>query len=98
MKDPETCTLFEIYSAFASEQETLAMRNAYANGIGWGDMKGQLFEYLNEYLTPARKRYDVIIKDPSYIEAELQKEQLRHVLIVNHLCSACVQLWVSCLL
>jgi tryptophanyl-tRNA synthetase len=73
VKDPETCTLFEIYSAFASEQETLAMRNAYANGIGWGDMKGQLFEYLNEYLTPARKRYDVIIKDPSYIEAELQK-------------------------
>ena len=76
-KDPETCTLFEIYSSFASEQETLAMRNAYANGIGWGEMKGQLFEYLNEYLTPARKRYDVIIKDPSYIEAQLQKGALK---------------------
>jgi tryptophanyl-tRNA synthetase len=72
-KDPETCTLFEIYSAFASPQETLAIRNAYANGIGWGEMKGQLFEYLNEYLTPARKRYDSIIKDPGFIESELQK-------------------------
>jgi len=73
VKDPDTCTLFEIYSAFASHEETLAIREAYANGIGWGDMKGQLFEYLNDYLTPARKRYDEIITDPAYIESELQK-------------------------
>jgi tryptophanyl-tRNA synthetase len=73
VKDPDTCTLFEIYSAFASHEETLAIRNAYANGIGWGDMKGQLFEYLNDYLTPARKRYDEIITDSAYIESELQK-------------------------
>ena len=73
VKDPDTCTLFEIYSAFASHEETLAIRKAYANGIGWGDMKGQLFEYLNDYLTPARRRYDEIITDPAYIESELQK-------------------------
>ena len=73
VKDPETCTLFEIYSAFASHKETLAIRQAYANGISWGAMKGQLFEYLNYYLSPARKRYDQIITDPAYIEAELQK-------------------------
>ena len=73
VKDPDTCTLFEIYSAFASHEESLVIRKAYANGIGWGDMKGQLFEYLNDYLTPARKRYDEIITDPAYIESELQK-------------------------
>ena len=72
-KDPGSCTLFEIYSAFASPEETLVVRQAYANGIGWGDMKGQLFEYLNDYLTPARKRYEEIMTDPAYIEAELQK-------------------------
>ena len=72
-KDPDSCTLFEIYSAFASPEETLVVRQAYANGIGWGDMKGQLFEYLTDYLTPARKRYEEIMTDPSYIEAELQK-------------------------
>lgn len=72
-KDPDSCTLFEIYSAFASPEETLLVRQAYANGIGWGDMKGQLFEYLNDYLTPARKRYEEIMTDPVYIEAELQK-------------------------
>jgi len=73
VKDPDSCTLFEIYSAFASPGETLMVRQAYANGIGWGDMKGQLFEYLNHYLTPARKRYEEIMTDPAYIEAELQK-------------------------
>ena len=72
-KDPDSCTLFEIYSAFASPKETLVVRQAYGNGIGWGDMKGQLFEYLNDYLTPARKRYEEIMTDPAYIEAELQK-------------------------
>ncbi len=72
-KDPDSCTLFEIYSAFASPEETLVVRQAYANGIGWGDMKGQLFEYLNDYLTPVRKRYEEIMTDPAYIEAELQK-------------------------
>ena len=72
-KDPDSCTLFEIYSAFASPEETLVVRQAYANGIGWGDMKGQLFEYLNDYLTPARKRYEENMTDPVYIEAELQK-------------------------
>ena len=72
-KDPDSCTLFEIYSAFASPEETLVVRQAYANGIGWGDMKGQLFEYLNDYLAPARKRYEEIMTDPAYIEAELQK-------------------------
>jgi len=73
VKDPDSCTLFEIYSAFASPEETLMVRQAYANGIGWGDMKSQLFEYLNHYLTPARKRYEEIMTDPAYIEAELQK-------------------------
>ena len=73
VKDPQTCTLFEIYSAFASHEETMVIRQAYANGIGWGEMKGQLFEYLNDYLSPARKRYDEIITDPAYIESELQK-------------------------
>ena len=72
-KDPDTCTLFEIYSAFATAEETMSMRLAYANGIGWGDMKGQLFEYLDAYLSPARQRYTQIISDPAYVEAELQK-------------------------
>ena len=43
-KDPDTCTLFQIYSAFATEEESLDMRRRYAEGIGWGDAKNEVFE------------------------------------------------------
>ena len=77
VKDPATCTLFEIYSAFATAEETQAVRLEYANGIGWGEMKNKLFDYVDAYVSPARGRYNQIIADPAYIEAELQKGALK---------------------
>ena len=72
-KDPDTCTLFEIYSAFATATAIDQMRQRYANGIGWGEMKQELFEYLDTYLSPARQRFERIIQDPQYIETQLQQ-------------------------
>ena len=34
-KDPDTCTLFQIYQAFAHAEEIAAIRARYAQGIGW---------------------------------------------------------------
>lgn len=72
-KDPETCTLFQIYSAFATASDVAAMREQYAQGIGWGDAKNQLFEYLNAHLEAPRERYNALMEDPAHIEAILQK-------------------------
>ena len=72
-KDPNTCTLFEIYKAFATPEETASMRNRYASGIGWGKMKQILFSYINEHLKEARTRYEELIKAPDYIESVLKK-------------------------
>ena len=71
-KDPDTCTLFSIYKAFATQSETKAMAQRYAQGIAWGTMKLELFEYINEILKEPRSRYDELIKNPSDIEAILQ--------------------------
>ncbi|MCH9673942.1 MAG: tryptophan--tRNA ligase [Gammaproteobacteria bacterium] len=71
-KDTEDSTLFAIYRAFASEQETLAFAARYAEGVGWGDLKKQLFEYLNDHLREPRMEYDRLMGDPSYIEATLR--------------------------
>ncbi len=70
-KDPETCTLFGIYRAFATPGETAATRKLYEQGIGWGDMKNRLFEYLNDHLKAARERYEALIQAPGKIEGEL---------------------------
>ncbi|MCS2610824.1 tryptophan--tRNA ligase [Halomonas dongshanensis] len=72
-KDPDGCTLFQIYSAFASDQDVAAMRQQYADGIGWGDAKNQLFDYLNTHLEAPRERYNALMEDPGYIESVLQK-------------------------
>lgn len=72
-KETEGCTLFQIYSAFATESEINEMRTRYANGIGWGEMKQHLFEYLNEILKEPRLRYAELMETPDEIEKILLK-------------------------
>ena len=72
-KDPDSCTLFQIYSAFASESDTQAMRDDYVAGIGWGDAKNRVFELLNEQLREPRERYHALMEDPGHIESVLKK-------------------------
>ncbi len=72
-KTPEGCTLFEIYQAFASAEEVEAMRKRYAEGIGWGEMKNLLFEYLNGCLAAPRKRYHELMADSGYVETVLRQ-------------------------
>ncbi|MCY1168449.1 tryptophan--tRNA ligase [compost metagenome] len=70
-KEVEGSALFQIYQAFASEAETAAMRQAYADGIGWGDAKTRLFERIDQDIAPMREQYHALINDPAKIEAIL---------------------------
>lgn len=56
-KDPDDSHIFTIYQAFASAEETAAMRAAFLAGIAWGEAKQKLFERINQELAPARERY-----------------------------------------
>lgn len=70
-KDAEGSALFQIYQAFASEPETAALRQAFADGIGWGDAKQTLFERIDQEVAPMRARYQALMQDPAKIEASL---------------------------
>lgn len=70
-KDPETCTLFAIYKAFSSESEQNALRQRYADGISWGEMKKYLFEFLNEELKDKRDEYHRLMADPAELDRVL---------------------------
>ena len=70
-KEVEGSALFQIYQAFASAEETAALRQAYADGIAWGDAKQILFERIDRDVAPMRARYDALINDPAHIEALL---------------------------
>lgn len=71
-KDIEGSALFQIYQAFASESETAALREAYADGIAWSDAKQILFERIDREVAPMREHYQALIADPAKIEAILQ--------------------------
>jgi tryptophanyl-tRNA synthetase len=72
-KDPDGCTLFGIYQAFATPAEVAEIRQLYAEGIAWGEMKQILFNYINEHITPARERYEALMQAPQHIEDQLQE-------------------------
>jgi tryptophanyl-tRNA synthetase len=71
-KDTEGSALFEIYRAFATGAETEAMRQAFADGIGWGEAKQRLYERIDSELRPMRERYYQLIAKPGEIEEILR--------------------------
>jgi tryptophanyl-tRNA synthetase len=76
-KDPETCTLFSIYKAFATNAQTKELEKRYREGIAWGEMKQELFEYIDEILKNPREKYSELIKNPGDIEQILEKGAIK---------------------
>ena len=70
-KDPATSPLFALYREFASDDQTEAMRQRFAAGIGWGTVKQELFEVMDAFLTEPRQRYTELLHDRRQIDALL---------------------------
>ena len=76
-KDPDTSSIFQIYRAVASPDDTRAFAERFRTGIGWGDAKSALFERLEAELGEARTRYDALMADRPRIDALLAKGATR---------------------
>lgn len=72
-KEPDTSTVFQIWRAFASNQQTLEMREKFLKGIGWGDAKRELFKLINEIFKEPREKYKELLSNPSEIEDYLHE-------------------------
>lgn len=70
-KDPDASTIFAIYKAIATPEETRALAERYRAGIGWGDAKKALIDRLEVEVGEARTRYEALMADPSKIDALL---------------------------
>ena len=70
-KSTEGSALFQIYQAFATPEETAAMRQAYLDGIAWGDAKQLVFERIDREIAPMREAYLELLNDPAKIETIL---------------------------
>jgi tryptophanyl-tRNA synthetase len=71
-KDPTKCTVFALYSLFASEEEKQALAARYrAGGMGYGEAKTLLLDKINEHFGPFRERRKQLAADPERVEAVL---------------------------
>ena len=76
-KDADTSNVFQLYQAFADAGETATMRQAFADGIAWGDAKQALFERIDAEISPLREKYESLMAQPDEIEAILREGAAR---------------------
>lgn len=72
-KEVEGSILFTIFEAFASPDQVEEMRVKYARGIGWGYVKEDLFNVLEEKLKDRREHYNQLMADKSQIDKLLRE-------------------------
>lgn len=72
-KDADDATVFQIWQAFATPEQSAEMRRAFEGGIAWGEAKRKLFELIDEQLGEARERYNALLENPKHIEEVLQE-------------------------
>jgi tryptophanyl-tRNA synthetase len=72
-KDPDDSALYAIYAAFATPAQREAMRQAFRDGIAWGEAKQQTFELINDELAPGRERFEALLAEPVRIEEVLRE-------------------------
>ena len=72
-KNPDDSTVFQIWQAFASPEQSAEMRQSFEEGIAWGECKNKLFILINQEVAEARDRYNTLLEHPDDVAAELDK-------------------------
>ncbi|MFT7224154.1 MAG: tryptophanyl-tRNA synthetase, partial [Cellvibrionaceae bacterium] len=72
-KDPDASTVFQIWQAFAKPDQVASMRQAFIDGIAWGEAKRQLFELINLEVADARSHYNDLMANSDHIESVLKE-------------------------
>ncbi|PLT27983.1 tryptophan--tRNA ligase [Peribacillus deserti] len=71
-KDPHGSTLFQLYKEFASTEEIDLLREKYKSGIGWGDVKKEVFLVIDRELAEARQKYRELLDNKELIDQILE--------------------------
>lgn len=86
-KDPESCTVFRLYSLVASPDQRDEMAERYRQGrIGYGEAKKELVRALQEFFAESEGRYHELENQPDFIMDILRegvrqaREEARHTL------------------
>jgi tryptophanyl-tRNA synthetase len=71
-KDPDACNVFQIYRLFLDKEGEEALRRRYlAGGLGYGEVKSELFETVRDFFAPYAERRAELLADPEGLRAVL---------------------------
>lgn len=77
-KNPDSNTVFQLYTLFATEEEKQEMRDKFlAGGYGYGEAKKALLKKIDEYFAPFRAKRKELANDRSYVEEVLRKGAIK---------------------
>ncbi|WP_017584653.1 tryptophan--tRNA ligase [Nocardiopsis valliformis] len=86
-KNPDTSIPFQLLTHFADADKVADVRKRLeAGGMGWGDLKKELFEAVNTELGPKRERYEELMASETELDDILEaglgraRERARRVL------------------
>ncbi|RIW29270.1 tryptophan--tRNA ligase [Bacillus salacetis] len=72
-KEVKGSSLFTLYKEFAAEDEIESMREKYRKGIGWGQVKKEVFEVINRELREPRRKYYEYLEDTKALDEVLKR-------------------------
>lgn len=77
-KDPEACTVFQLYKLLATEGEASSMAEKYrAGGYGYGHAKLELIRLIEEKFQEPRRKFFELMENPEEIRRNLKVGGLR---------------------
>jgi tryptophanyl-tRNA synthetase len=80
-KDPDKCNVFQIYRLFMNKEQEAELRRRYqAGGLGYGEVKQELFETVRNFFAPYAEHRKDLLGDPDQLRGILAKgaEKARH--------------------
>jgi tryptophanyl-tRNA synthetase len=73
-KDPDRCNVYKIYRLFLDKGQDEALRKRYrAGGLGYGEVKEELFETVRAFFAPFAARRAELAADPDGLRAILAR-------------------------
>ncbi|MGD6965145.1 tryptophan--tRNA ligase [Rossellomorea vietnamensis] len=72
-KEVKGSSLFTLYKEFAAAAEADSMKEKYKQGIGWGQVKKEVFEVMNRELSEPRQKYYEYLDNKQGIDKILER-------------------------
>lgn len=80
-KNPDTCNVFQIYRLFMNKEQEADLRRRYeAGGMGYGEVKEELFVTVRDFFAPYAERRKELLADTDELRSILAQgaEKARH--------------------